>query len=391
MRLRNAATLLALVVAASMAACSSNKINIESKKVDYKSEAGKLPPLEVPPDLSRPASDNRFAVPDVNPKPTATYSDYSRERTASGRPAGAARGDTAVLPQQDNVRLERDGNQRWLVVKGTPQQVFPMVKDFWQENGFVINVEAPESGIMETDWAENRAQINEGIRGMLTKFLENLYSTGERDKFRTRVEAGAQPGTTEIYVSHRGMEEVYVNNATQGDIRETRWQPRASDPNLEVLMLGKMMTRFGVDDAKAQAQVAKGGAAVPPRATLSRAGGQSGGTLALDDQFDRAWRRVGLALDRVGFTVEDRDRSKGLYYVRYIDPRTDQKAEDKSWFSSLKFWSSKDEKPKTEQYRIEVKDTTSGGCQVKVLNKDGAQDQSETAGRILALLYDQLK
>jgi outer membrane protein assembly factor BamC len=381
MRLRDAATLFVAIFAGVMlAACNSlPKINIESKKVDYKAEAAKLPPLEVPPDLSRPTGDDRFAVPDASPKATATYSDYSRERT--GRPTGAS----TVLPQQDNVRLERDGNQRWLVVKGTPQQVWPTVKDFWQEAGFIVNVEAPESGIMETDWAENRAQINEGIRSWLGKLFSNLYSTGERDKFRTRIEAGTQPGTTEIYISHRGMEEVYTN--TSGDIKDTRWQPRASDPNLEVLMLGKLMTRFGVDAGSAQAQVAKGGSVVQPRAKLSREAG--GGTLALDDQFDRAWRRVGLALDRVGFTVEDRDRSKGLYFVRYIDPRTDQKADEKSWFSRLKFWGS-DEKPKTEQYRIEVKDT-SNGCQVKVLNKEGTQDQSETAGRILALLYDQLK
>jgi outer membrane protein assembly factor BamC len=387
MQLRNAAALfVSIALGIGMTACSSNKIAIESKKVDYKSEAAKLPPLEIPPDLSRPAGDDRFAVPDVNPKPTATYSDYSRERSSGTVVATAG---SNVLPQQDNVRIERDGSQRWLVVKGTPQQVWQTVKDFWQEMGLVVNVEAPESGIMETDWAENRAQINEGIRSWIGKVFENLYSTGLRDKYRTRIEAGTQPGTTEIYISHRGMEEVYTSNGTQGDIRETRWQPRASDPNLEMLMLGKLMTRFGVDDTRAQATVAKGGTTVPPRATLSR--GTAGGTLALDDQFDRAWRRVGLALDRVGFTVEDRDRTKGLYYVRYIDPRTDQKTEDKSWFSSIKFWGSSTEKPKTEQYRIEVKDVTNGGTQVKVLNKDGGQDQSETAGRILALLYDQLK
>ena len=153
-------------------------------------------------------------------------------------------------------------------------------------------------------------------------------------------------------------------------------------------MLGRLMTRLGVEEVRAKSQVAATGSTVQPRATLSR--GADGGTLALDDQFDRAWRRVGLALDRVGFTVEDRDRSKGLYFVRYIDPKLDEKTtEDKSWFSRFKFWSSS-EKPKAEQYRIEVRDIKSGS-QVKVLTKDGAQESSETAGRILALLYDQLK
>lgn len=385
MRLHDAAfrAVVALAVIALGACNSLPSINIESKKVDYKN-AGKLPPLEVPPDLSKPAGDERFAVPDVNPKPTATYSDYSRERT--GR--RAAPGEAAVLPQQDNVHLERDGSQRWLVVKGTPQQVWPVVKDFWQESGFIVNVEVPEAGVMETDWAEDRSKINDGpIRGFLGKVFDTLYSTGERDKYRTRLENGAQPGTTEIYISHRGMEEVYTNSS--GDIKDTRWQPRKPDPNLEAMMLGRLMTRFGVDESQAKVAVASSAATpVQPRATLSR--GNDGGTLALDDQFDRAWRRVGLALDRVGFTVEDRDRSKGLYFVRYIDPRDDKKPEEKGWLSKLKFWDSSSDKPKTEQYRIEVKDTT-GGCQVKVLNKDGAQEKSDTAGRILALLYDQLK
>jgi outer membrane protein assembly factor BamC len=154
------------------------------------------------------------------------------------------------------------------------------------------------------------------------------------------------------------------------------------------MMLGRLMTRFGVDEVRAKAQVASPSVAAQPRATLSR--GSDGGMLALDDQFDRAWRRVGLALDRVGFTVEDRDRSKGLYFVRYIDPGVDKKPAEKSWLSKLKFWDSGSDKTKTEQYRIEIKDTTSG-CQVKVLNKDGAKESSDTAGRILALLYDQLK
>ena len=381
MRLRDAAIhVLAVLGAIAVGACSSlPSINIESKKVDYKS-AGKMAPLEVPPDLTRPTGDDRFVVPDINPKSTATYSDYSRERTGPRAGSGAP----TVLPQQDNVRIERDASQRWLVVKGTPQQVWPVVRDFWQEAGFIVDVEVPEAGVMETDWAENRAKINEGaIRGFLSKLFDTLYSTSERDKFRTRLENGTQPGTTEIYISHRDMEEVF----TAPDQRETRWQPRKPDPNLEAMMLGRLMTRFGVEEGRARSQVAATGSTVQPRATLSR--GADGGMLALDDQFDRAWRRVGLALDRVGFTVEDRDRSKGLYFVRYLDPRLDGKTAEKGWLDRLKFWGSS-EKPKPEQYRIEVKDTTSG-CQVKVLTRDGAQESSETAGRILALLYDQLK
>jgi outer membrane protein assembly factor BamC len=180
------------------------------------------------------------------------------------------------------------------------------------------------------------------------------------------------------------MEEVY----TSVDKDQTRWQPRPPDPEIEAEMLRRLMVRFGVQEDRAQAQLTASISA--PQAKLLK--GQDGaGTLSLDDQFDRAWRRVGLALDRVGFTVEDRDRSKGLYFVRYIDPGVDNKAaENKGWLSKLKFWGGDDSKNKNEQYRIVVKDVTSG-AEVSVLNKDGVREKSETASRILSLLYDQLK
>ncbi|MCC7485139.1 MAG: outer membrane protein assembly factor BamC [Burkholderiales bacterium] len=374
-------------LAAALGACSSlPEINIESKKVDYKS-AGKLPPLEVPPDLTRPQPNERYTVPDVNQRGTATYSDYSRDR--AGKPA--ATGAALVLPQQDNVRVERQGNQRWLVVKGRPGEVWPIVKDFWQESGFILNVELPEAGVMETDWNENRARISDPgfIRGILGKLLDQVYSTSERDKFRTRLEIGAEPGTTEIYISHRGMEEVFTG--TNQDT--TKWQPRPVDPELEAEMLRRLMVRFGVQETRAKTQVAAASAKTPPRATLtSTATGAGAGTLALHEQFDRAWRSVGLALDRVGFTVEDRDRSKGVYFVRYIDPQIDNKqpASQQGWFSRLKFWGGDESKAKNEQYRIQVSGAESGAL-VSVLNKEGSQDNSETARRILTLLYDQLK
>jgi outer membrane protein assembly factor BamC len=378
----SACPILCLLLGLALGACDSlPSIQFESKTVDYKS-TGKLPPLDVPPDLTLPSADDRFAVPDANPKGTATFSEYSRERTGQLRDKGSA-----ILPLLDNARVERDGNQRWLVVKGAPEQLWPVVKSFWQESGFIVNYEIPEAGVMETDWAENRAKIPEGgLRGLFGKLLDTVYSTSERDKFRTRLERGVASGTTEIYISHRGMEEVYTTTST-ADVRDTRWQPRAPDTSLEAEMLRRLMVRFGVAEDRVKSQLAAA-ETVAPRATLSK--GSDGAALMLIDQFDRAWRRVGLALDRVGFTVEDRDRSKGLYFVRYIDPKIDGKAEEKgSWFSRLKFWGSA-EKPKSDQYRIEVKEVDPG-AQVKIYSKSGAQEDSDTASRILSLLYEQLK
>lgn len=379
MQWRKSAVLVLVVVAGLvLGACGS--IEIPSKKIDYKTTT-KLPPLDIPPDLSRPTADDRFVVPDMNPKGTATFSDYSKDR--AGKPAVSS-ATAAVLPNIDNVRIDRAGTQRWLVVPGTPEQLWSVVKEFWQESGFVINTESPEAGVMETDWAENRAKIpNTGIRGLVGRVLDSMYSTAERDRFRTRLERGVQPNTTEIYISHRGMEEVYITEY----VDQMRWQPRKPDPDLEAEMLRKLMVRFGVEEGRAKTQIAS--AKPELQAKINRS--VDGDKLALNDPFDRAWRRVGLALDRVGFTVEDRDRSKGIYFVRYIDPDFDIKnTEDKGWFSKLKFWSSSAKVQSKEQYRILVQGSATG-AEVQILDKDGGREKSDTSNRILTLLFDQLK
>ena len=381
--LRAGSSILSLVAGLALGACSSfSNVDLD-KRIDYKSQGGQLPPLEVPPDLTKPGGDERYTVPDVNSRGTATLSEYNRGRAQQ---KSAVPGSNTVLPQIPNARIERDGSQRWLVVKESPDRVWQTVKDFWQEAGFLVNVEMPAVGIMETDWAENRARVDAGtVRNFLSRMLDFTYSTSERDKFRVRIERGAEPGTTEIFISHRGMEEVYTS-LPSADQAYTRWQPRPPDPLLEAQMLGRLMLRFGSDAPRAQAQVATA-PTVPLRAALVK--GQNGEQmLTLEDQFDRAWRRVGLALDRVGFTVEDRDRSQGLYYVRYIDPQIDNKTAEKPGLWSRMFG---DTKPKLDQFRIQVKDDTKNGSNVNVLAKDGKQESSETAGKILTLLYDQLK
>lgn len=384
-KIPNPLRLAGLLFASALLAACSGGILPESKKIDYKS-AGKLPTLEVPPDLTQPTRDDRYAVPDITPRGTATYSEYAGERTS-----GATSTAPAVLPTVDKMRIERAGSQRWLVAAGTPEQLWPTLKEFWQELGFIINIEKPEAGVMETDWAEDRAKLPQDIiRGTLGKVFDSLYSTAERDKFRTRVEPGAEPGTTEIYISHRGMYEVYVNEGKS----ETRWQPRPAEPELEAEMLRRLMIRLGVEENRAKTMIAA--APQQERAKLTRAA-DGAGTLALMEPFDRAWRRVGLALDRVGFTVEDRDRSQGLYFVRYIDPEADDRKKDEKgggWLSKLNpmnlFRSNKPKVDPQAQYRIHVVGE-GGASKVRVLTREGGADNSETARRILGLLHEQLK
>lgn len=373
-----------IAMVAMQAACSGN-ILPDSKKIEYKS-AGKLPTLEVPPDLTQPTRDERYAVPDINPRSTATYSEYTGERKAAAGTSTAP----AVLPTVDKMRIERAGTQRWLVAAGSPEQLWPTLKEFWQELGFIVNIETPEAGVMETDWAENRAKLPQDfIRGTIGKVFDSLYSTAERDKFRTRLEKGAESGMVEIYISHRGMYEVYSNEGKT----ETRWQPRPADPELEAEMLRRLMVRLGVEESRAKTMIAS--EQKQERAKLTRAA-DGAGDLNVIEPFDRAWRRVGLALDRVGFTVEDRDRSQGLYYVRYIDPEVDNSKKDggdKGWLAKLNpvnLFKGKAEVDTKQQYRIHVVGEGSE-TKVRILSREGGIDKSETARKILGLLHEQLR
>ena len=371
-----------LTLLALLSACSSMPEVMQGEKIQYKG-AGKLPGLEIPPDLTSPSRDDRYVVPDNNAQGGATLSTYNAVRGGTVRA-----GSSDLLPNVAKVRIERSGTQRWLVVPEAPEKVWPVVREFWQGVGFQIKTELPEAGVMETDWAENRAKLaDDPIRNILGKVLDAVYSTGERDKFRTRLERGTEPGTTEIYISHRGMIEVYKSQAQES----TAWQPRPQDPELEAEFLRRLMVRFGVEDARAKALLSSGDTKIERAKLVSAGAGGGNATLELTESFDRAWRRVGLALDRVGFAVEDRDRSKGYYFVRYVDPQIDgQQSTDKGFLSKLAFWKGDKSGIKAEQYRVMVKET-GGVSAVQVLNKEGLQDSSDTGRRILTLLHEQLK
>jgi outer membrane protein assembly factor BamC len=381
MRIPRAALCMAL--AAVLGACQTASELMEGKKVDYKS-AGQVPTLEIPPDLTTPTRDNRYVVPGGTS--TATLSGYQADRALQAKTGSAV---TGVLPTIQNMQIERAGTQRWLVVPIPPEKVWPLVRDFWQENGFLIAVDVPETGVMETDWAENRAKIpQDGIRAILGKLIDQVYSTAERDKFRTRLERNAENGT-EVYISHRGMIEV-----SRGNSGGTMWEPRPADPELEADFLRRLMVRLGTQEEKAKQMMV---ASAAPTAVQARAAIQTGiggfETLEVFESFDRAWRRVGLALDRVGFTVEDRDRQKGQYFVRYADTDAldmQKKDEKEGILSKLAFWKSSTPTGKAEQYRVQIRQFA-GKCVVQVLNKEGAQANTQTTRRIVSLLFEQLK
>jgi outer membrane protein assembly factor BamC len=364
---------------ASLTACSTFENITSSDKVDYRTQAKQTTGLDVPPDLTQLPKENRPTGP-ISAAQMAAQPNAQRQAVAT---AGAP----VALDKAGTLEFHRLGNARWLHSTLPPEQLWPQVKGFWQDRGFTIESEDQNVGLMETNWAENKAKLPQDfIRKTLGSLLDSLYSTGERDKYRTRLERNDQGGT-DIYVTHRGLVEVYTNS--QRD--DTGWQPRPSDPELEAEMTSRLMLKLGGKEEDAKTMVANAQQPAPsfaeaPRGNAPRSLADVPDQLKINEDFDRAWRRVGQSLDRHGFTIEDRDRKQGLFFLRYADPNQAGK-EEPNFFQRL-FGATN--ASTAVRYRVAVK-TEGTSSTVMVLDDKGQQQTNEMAKRILQLLMEDVR
>jgi outer membrane protein assembly factor BamC len=409
-----AISLLALFVSG----CDS--IPFFEKTSDYKG-AGRARPLEVPPDLTTAQTSDAYSV------PGGSTSANTYNQTQDGQEVGVEK----VLPTSEGVRMEKAGAQRWLVVNAPAEKVWPVVREFWIDQGFAVRVENAETGVMETEWIEADAikakDEKKNVGEKFDKWLDKLSGFADRRKFRTRLERGEKEGSTEIYMTHRtvsgapddGKNEIQTQLGkidTGYRLDPTKKVAEENDGDLDAELLRRLMVKLGVNEKRAQEIVAN--PVSEKRAEVLKEA-DSSVTLKLNDPFDRGWRRVGLALDRIGFVIEDKDRSNGLFFVRYADVDIDDSpTKKKGLLDKLKFWGKDDEvvenksEPKDEktivdklkfwkgddgktdpskQYRIKVSEADNGSTQVNVVDKDDKHNRSSTANRIISLLYDQLK
>ena len=354
-----------------LAGCGS--MSLESKRVDYQAAAVKVPQLDVPPDLTTPAAEDHFTIPDGGIA-TANYSDYTKGSVSQAQ-------GTSVLPESKTVHIERNGNQRWLVVNDRAENIWPKIKAFWQENGFEIKTENPQAGIIETDWAENRSRIPmDALRKILGKLIDKLYDSGERDMYHVRLERGKDGSSTEIYLTQYGKEEVLT-----ADKVTTQWQIRPNDPELEATMLQMLMVKLGGAEMQGQlqAEIATPKGLSSDAKLLTRSNGSK--TILLNEPFDRSWRTVGLALEHNGFVIEDKDRASGVYFLR-VEETSKEGKDEKSLLDRLAFWSKKDS-VKSARYQVTVHDNKTG-CEVTSSNAKG--ESNADSQRIIDDLYKAL-
>ncbi|MEX8508109.1 MAG: outer membrane protein assembly factor BamC [Leptothrix ochracea] len=360
-----------------------------TSKLDYRTVTVHGPIIEIPPDLTQLNNDPRYQPMGGGGE---AISANAAGKAASGVTDSTSVRTTASL-SRSGVRVERDGNQRWLVSPKQPEDIWPILHSFWSENGFKISFERPEIGIMDTDWAENRAKLPQDFirRAVLSKIAEDSYDTGERDRYHTRIER-IPGGGTEIYVSHRGIADVGAG-AGAG-----RFQSRQNDPSLEAEMLSRLMLRLANLDAVAQpsgtALASQASAAVrnatpttAPRARILP--GKPAASMQMDEAPDRAWRRLGVALDRSGFTVEDRDRSQGIYDVRYVDPKLAGKEEP--GFLSKIFTGTKSEGYSGTRYRLILKELSATSSIVSIYDPQGSPQNDDNAHNIITMLVNEMR
>ena len=382
-------TVLLLAAMLTLSACSGTPTNIlPDRDVDYRKSRQAETDLEVPPDLSSAAIASGQYMPDAGTPVVTTYSEFSTERSG-----GKTIVQAGVLPENPTARIKRDGQERWLVIDAPVEAVWENVIAFWRENGILLMEQDPVAGVMRTTWIENRAQIkSDFVTNFLRKSLDSLYSTGTRDQFRVRLERGTEEGTTELYLTHYRMEEELVSQtAAQGEVENSVWVPRGSDPELEAIMLQRMLTYLGISEQQAERLAAEDDEAAQKRRS-DLIVGQGAPRLVIYDEFARSWRLVGIALDRVNFTVEDLDRSLGRYYVRYNDPSREQETQNKSWLAKLNPWSKDLADVETgSRFIVSLRTTSEKETEVVVLTEQGADAPAQTAQRILTLVHEQIR
>ncbi len=328
--------------------------------------------LEVPPELSQPKTSDSMTIPVVTP-----------EQAGYGpRPADqqSAVVNTALLPKPAGARVIQVGDLRWAELDGRPEAIWQEAQGFLRSLGFEISYEDAQLGILETNWLSNRAYRNVGF---WKSILGGLTVTGLRDRYRVRLERTDDPNVTRMYLAHQGLiEDVVESNSGENINRLWRWRP--SDPELEAETLQRFLVFRGMDEKQAEQVVA-------PQPRVERAVLQdvSGGQLVVvNDNFARTWRHVGVAIDRLGLIVDDRNRSEGLYYLSLSDDFIEQHKQDSGIFKKL--FGDEGEKTAAKKFVLKVEErgeTTT----VSLHDQNGQLDNSATAKIVNEQLYQQLR
>lgn len=362
---------------------------VHERQVDYK-KVRTLAPLEVPPGLNPVPQQGPASAPAASASGATTFSSYSAGKGQTGA-VGVGSG-TEVVNWPASIHVEHDGVHRWLVIDAPPAVVWSKVLAFWAQQGFVIKRQDPKIGIMETGWMENRADVPQGfLRRAISKAFGKLDSAPTRDKYRVRLEPGAKPGTTELFLTHWGVREVVTGGVGAAQNSNTIWEVRPESTELEGEFLNRLIVFLGLTKEQAAQRMAGSHQVQAPRATLvHEPDGQA--AINVKGPLPRTWQRTGVALDHLGFVVENSNAADGTYLVQATDPFQGLVKKNKDPLSKLSFLRD-DKQQSLRKQRFVVMLTEDGDItRVRVTPKGGPSPNAEkAAAQILALLEQQLR
>jgi outer membrane protein assembly factor BamC len=344
-------SLLALLIALVLAGCSSGGRDADVRTSD---------PLIVPPDLS---SERIGEVPALGRQRSATFSEFAR---------GEGRDGAAVLPEPPGMQVQRSGQTRWLRIDARPEEVWVWLNDFAEEFNIPVIRSSESLGVIESDWMPRPL----GLSGGVFMPLELEADAPVLEQYTFRLDSGDRADRTLVFVAHRRA------MSDNGD-----WTPRDGDRGREAEALRTFMVHLGINEVMAARDIA----AAQEEDAFSRIMRDSDDrlTLVIAESFLQGWRRVGLAIDRAGFTVEDRDRSERLYLVRY-DPSAEADRSGRSFFSRLAFWRTREAQLEPGNYAIRL-GSDGGSTTVWITDEDGDAVDEGLSEQLLVLIQEQLR
>ena len=211
---------------------------------------------------------------------------------------------------------------------------------------------------METDWNETHPQISDGlIRNTLSKATGNSYVTAERNKYRTRLEV-APNGGTYVFVSQKGMREALTG--TNND--SSQWQaeaersgarkriPEAPDGGARAGRFASSSRPIGTTPICADWRRPRGGSGARSRRRrrqrrrTSRCPAQTAhpGTTRYPSSCVHGTHAAASRMTARGCVWASRSTAatspsttaiadRGIYFVRYVDPKDMTSAEQGFW------------------------------------------------------------
>lgn len=409
-----AAALLALGVSGCQPAALDDLM--QGRKIDYRADANQRGrKLEHPPDLISDAREN--PVEEEEGADGVSLSEYRVEDV----PEFAEQGAVAPESRSARVALKGGGNLQWLESELPPEEAWGVARGFWTERmGFPLERDEPKLGFMETGWLDLRSRSLGafGLAGLFDDLLNRVRDSGQRDKFRTRIDPADERTRTRIYVAHRHVTEVYDNReGTRSGV-----QAMPSDPHLEAEMLRRMLLYFSGEDVEPEGEAAEGEAVADADAadggesaadalegegaTVTVAAGEGeaeeapaelgedydlrGDSLLIKKPLREAFLLVRIGLDRGGFTLEDRDVSQASFYIRHTGgPGSDKifGASEQGFFNRLFVRAD----PVVREIKIQL---TAEGSDASVVRAEAADDEGDLTGEqseaLLRLLAENL-